>query len=77
MDMEEKVIAEAKSLLDYLYDDVENVFLPPEEVAEIDFDSDDWQDELEAKMTPIEKEWFNLMDDIQMMVEDFIAHHEH
>jgi hypothetical protein len=46
MDMEEKVIAEAKSL------------------------------QLEAKMTPVEKEWFELMDDIQMMVEDFIDRHE-
>ena len=76
MNIEEQVFAEAKSLLGYLYDDVENIFLPPEEVAKIDLDSDDWQDEIKERMSPIEWEWFDLIDDIQTMVEDFLAKNE-
>ena len=73
MDVEEQIIAEAQSLFDYLYDDVENIFLPPDLVSKImDEDNDDWEDELREEMSPIEKRWFDLIDDIQNMVGDFL-----
>ena len=76
MDVEEQIIAEAQSLFDYLYDDVENIFLPPDLVSKImDEDNDDWEDELREEMSPIEKRWFDLIDDIQNMVGDFLFNH--
>lgn len=76
MDIEEQVIAEAKALLGYLYDDVENVFLPTEEFLKVDAESEDFPDNLKEKMSPIEKEWYDLLDDFEDLLDDFISKYE-
>ena len=75
MDIEEQVIAEAQLLHSYLYDEVEAIFLPPDAVSEIidlDIDYDDWKSDLKEQMSPIEKEWFDLIDDIKDLVDNFL-----
>lgn len=77
MDVERRVIEEAISLQDHL-DEVDTVFLSPDVALKIlDKRNDGWQDELKEKMSPIEKEWFDLIDGFRTMLDDFVYKHEH
>lgn len=40
MDTTKRIIEEAESLMDFLYDDVETLFLPDDVLQNIDFDDD-------------------------------------
>ena len=76
MDIEKRVIEEAISLR-YHLDEVDTVFLSPDAALKILEKRDDgWQEELKEKMSPIEKEWFDLMDGFRMKLDDFILKHE-
>ena len=72
MDTTKRIIEEAESLMDFLYDDVETLFLPNEVLENIDFEDDDWQEKVKGFMLPIEIRWMNLIDDIQDAVSDFL-----
>lgn len=72
MDTTKKIIEEAESLMDFLYDDVETLFLPNDILQNIDFEDDDWQEKVKGFMLPIEIRWMNLIDDIQDAVSDFL-----
>lgn len=72
MDTTKRIIEEAESLMDFLYDDVETLFLPNDILQNIDFEDDDWQEKVKGFMLPIEIRWMNLIDDIQDAVSDFL-----
>lgn len=59
-----QILEEADNLDAYLRDEVEAIFLPNEVLQYIDYDADDWEDRLRNEMSPMEREWYDLVEEM-------------
>lgn len=75
-DLTKKILEEADNLDAYLMDEVETLFLDQNTLNLIDWDADDWQDKLKAEMSPIERDWYSLVEDFQESIAFFRAKYE-
>ena len=76
MDTTKKILEEAGSLMDFLMDDIETLFLPNDILQNIDFEDDDWQEKVKGFMLPIEIRWLDLINEIEDMVSDFLMDYQ-
>lgn len=75
-ELTKKILEEADNLDAYLMDEVETLFLDQNTLNLIDWDADDWQDKLKAEMSPIERDWYDTVEDIQESIAFFKAKYE-
>ena len=64
-ELTKKILEEADNLDAYLMDEVETFFLDQNTLNSIDWDEDDWQDRLRREMSVIEREWYDLVEEIK------------
>lgn len=75
-DLTKKILEEADNLDAYLSDEVETIFLPNDVLQNIDYDADDSDDRLRNEMSPIERDWYSLVEDFQESIAFFKAKYE-
>lgn len=63
-DLTKKILEEADNLDAYIMDEVETIFLPNEVLQNIDYDADDSDDRIRNEMSPIERDWYDLVEEI-------------
>lgn len=64
-ELTKKILEEADNLDAYIMDEVETIFLPNEVLQNIDYDADDSDDRLRREMSVIEREWYDLVEEIK------------
>ena len=64
-------MAEAQTLFDFVANDICPLFVPPDQVEDL-MEKENWEDYL----LPIERQFYNLWEEIYDMVEDFIMNNE-
>ena len=57
-------------------DEVETLFLDQNTLNLIDWDADDWQDRLRREMSVIEREWYDLVEEISDSIAYFKCKYE-
>lgn len=75
-ELTKKILEEADNLDAYLMDEVETVFLDQNTLNLIDWDADDWQDRLRREMSVIEREWYDLVEEISDSIAYFKCKYE-
>ena len=75
MDIEKEILDEAHALDDYMME-VPPTFLPQEEIDNIDLDEDGWEDRVREKLTQIERDWFDMVEEIQDLILFFLAKYD-
>lgn len=75
-DLTKKILEEADNLDAYLMDEVETLFLDQNTLNSIDWDEDDWQDRLRREMSVIEREWYDLVEEISDSIAYFKCKYE-
>ena len=75
-DLTKKILEEADNLDAYLMDEVETLFLDQNTLKLIDWEADDWQDRLRREMSVIEREWYDLVEEISDSIAYFKCKYE-
>lgn len=75
MSTKEKIIEQAKDLQAYLSDDVETIFLPYDVTSKL-LNCTDPVEEGKKLMSPIEKEWYELIETFIEELDGFICDYE-
>ena len=67
-------MAEAQTLFDFVANDICPLFLPPDQMEILDeiMEDEEWLD----KLTPIERDFYNLWEEIYDMIDDFIRKYD-
>ncbi len=74
MDIEKEIIAEAKRFFELVGDEVCPLFLPPDQIEILDeiMEDENWED----RLTPIERDFYDLWEEIYDMIDDFIRKYD-
>ena len=67
-------MAEAQTIFDFVANDICPLFLPPDQMEILDeiMEDEEWLD----KLTPIERDFYNLWEEIYDMIDDFIRKYD-